>query len=357
MLWIYDCRGCIYSVHLGFYYLHALDHFSAWFLQSYSDMLTKAQPTTTGLENMPAFGTSLGCEDAPFIFSSHSEASYAIPIGSQQSFEFSLAGEGVSTLELFSTTGDNVLVEMVLRTDDEANLKGVDLKYGGRLGDSAGFFNLAMPSMLAGGSCMRVDMKVYIPTKLRRLLLDSRPLTHLKFPSKNDVPNGGQLEELSIALRSTLENNVFLSSLALPARRTTIEQHGGYLAGSVALLDNTHIITRETAITYLAVHSIKVSEDWYPRLVTDTGHGRTTFTYVNKDWRPIDAQHQSVGGDLYLQYGGTWFSGPVEIDARSSTTWNVNSDATVYPRHHWVRSRFGSDRLYARTPGWVGLYF
>jgi hypothetical protein len=94
-------------------------------------------------------------------------------------------------------------------------------------------------------------------------------------------------------------------------------------------------------------------------LETLSGTGRTDVTYTSTGGphRPIADMHRvQNGGDIYLTYKKARFNGLVDVDAKSYSLSNVQSDDQGETRY--VGDREGGDKLEVHDGGgWVGLYF
>jgi hypothetical protein len=102
-------------------------------------------------------------------------------------------------------------------------------------------------------------------------------------------------------------------------------------------------------------HSTDANADAAAELSTLTGSGRADVVYhAPVPARRIASTHRAQrGGDLYLTYKGARFNGLVDVDAKSYSMRNVQSDGDV----RFAGDRNGGDSLEVHTGGWAGIYF
>jgi len=332
-------------------------------------------PAMTGLEDMPEYSTSLGCENVPFYFGSNDEDTqiYNIPLSTgDSSFMLDIKGGAVGTLVIAQSDFVDVVVDMMVRTNDETLLSKVSVDAGSPspddLPERSPHFNLVTPSSsVRDDACMRFDIILKVPSHVSNLTVVSQSISHVKFAEHHFI----DLDMLSIDLQVSSPENLLLPHAEVKAKTLSLEIRGGYLVGSLSLLDSANISTKRGT----GVANVKVDVAEYPgsvgvpgKLTTQTGGGRADFTYSNHDGRMISSDHSSTGGDLYLTYKAASYNGPVDIKARSWSSTGllgVAKPAAGRPGsetppdsmpYHGDES--GPDRMKVRnTAGWVGLYF
>ncbi|EJD35631.1 hypothetical protein AURDEDRAFT_117328 [Auricularia subglabra TFB-10046 SS5] len=313
-------------------------------------------PEPTGLENMPAFSSSLGCTKGKYFFGpDHSKdgVSYTIPLqGSTPVLRVNFDGAAAGTVVLTQgETDTEAEVTLKLRTNQEPLLTDVSAT------SSSSSWQLKTPSGRTANddACMRFDAVLAVPKTLRNLTLVSTSILQVQFAQGSSF----QLHSLDVSLHSRSALNMLLPHADISAEHAAIELHGGYLVGTLALRGSANINTkRGDTITKLTL-AADGKPDAAPQLTTATGSARGDFTYVNADARPINAEHTSTGGDLYLRYASSAFSGPIDIEAKS---WTAKGGVENFGMHNphgkpYVGDEKGTDRLKIRTSGWVGTYF
>ncbi|OSX66596.1 hypothetical protein POSPLADRAFT_1038669 [Postia placenta MAD-698-R-SB12] len=324
-------------------------------------------PSPTGLEGMPKYSTSLGCENAPYLYQD-SKMSYSVPVGTNGAdHTLDITGAAVGTVVVAQGDADSTEIkyDITLRTDDASLLEHVTLRYPTaddiEQGLSSSRMHLTTPKYGAS-KCMRYDMTVYLPPTAKKLDVQTRGASQLKF----DTESNFDLDALSVSMISLDENNMLLPHKGVHAGSLTFEMTRGWLVGDVAIVDKTTLTTqRGDAVMNVHVHPAPSTAEppATARLQTTTGAGRSDVFYVSHPGhphRPISSVHRSSKkGDLYLTYKEAEFKGTVNLKAKSYSAKGLQG--TVRPEGEglpWVGDKDGSDSLEVNSPsGWVGLYF
>ncbi|KLO19463.1 hypothetical protein SCHPADRAFT_843310 [Schizopora paradoxa] len=357
--------------------------FTVWNLFKFARWMMT--PSPTGLEDMPAYSSSLGCEDASashWFQGSTDGIYYTIPIGRFAEHEINIKGGAVGTLEIApsdSIDDSEIKVKTTIRTNEQALLDTVTVGLSdSREPQGKSYYRISTPlDAPSTSSCMRYDVTVFIPPTLRRLSVYSTSVAQVKFAdSFSNSPR--ELSDLLVTLRSRASKNLLLPNADLASDHTELRSDGGYIVGSVALANETVVDT----FRYDTVSNLKVvttayrlpsdggeSEAFPPaHLSTRTGHGRSDFEYINAIGRPIDSVHNTAvmsAGDLYLTYKQASFNGPVSFKAKSHTAIGLQgSGFDTAPGggmpqmgERWAGDKNGGDSLSITSFGWVGLYF
>lgn len=333
-----------------------------------SDIST--QPTPTGLEELPKFGTSLGCSDssAPYIYEGATQI-YSNPVAVEDSSHYTLAlsGAAMGTLTVTEAEDDNITLELTLRTDVSTRLNGalLDVRSPGTMGLWTKA-TLVTPTDLRG-ACMRFDATLRVPLALRRLTLIADAVTQIQFDPHAMIG----LNALTVELSSIDTRSLLQLSATVQAQNTLLRATRGWIIGDVAIVNSTSITTSGDAVTNVHVHPSPLSNDRALEtayLTTVHGTGRTDYFYESDPayaHRRIVSSHSSRrGGDLYLTYKNADYSGPVEYTAKSSSAYGLQGMAgarrpgQVDGPLPWVGSPDGEDMLIAQNPkGWIGIYF
>ena len=321
---------------------------------------------------MPVFSTSLGCVEASHIYN-NSVNTVRIPFAHDKpDHSFTVYGGIVGTVTLVDGEPDDTHVkyEFTIKSNDPSLLDAHNLLF--RYADVApdgvvqkSQFLITSPTINeASESCLRYDIKLFVPRSLKRLNIATHSVTHLKVDPGSNI----LLETFYATLYESSTNNLILPHQSLRANTLDLEVYRGWIVGDVSISQTTSIKTqRGDGVANLKVHPLPPVDHRNPEKAvfwTVTGAGRSDFTWVGDSTapkRPIEAEHRSSrNGDVYLTYRDAEFKGLISLDSQSFTTWNVNKiqgadDAEKWT--HWAGDRTGPDRLTVESRRWTGLYF
>jgi len=326
-------------------------------------------PKPTGLENMPAFSSALGCMDAPHIYNG-SKVTFMAPVNTHQDHVFLARGGAVGTLTLADGEADahEIKYEMVLRGSDEDLLKSVDFEYPEYNDDKTVSRSrvLMTTPYSSGGSCVRFDMTMYIPPSLKKLDIALHTTAHVQFAAGARI----NTDDLFVTLFSTDSNNIIVPSEHVTSQRQALEVYRGWIVGDASIVKETSITTqRGDGVASVKLHPAPPSDSNAPEtavLRTTTGAGRSDFFYLGEKAfkRPIDSTHiSSRNADVYLTYSGAEFSGKIEM---SSKSFSMTGAQKITPSRlidndvkwtHYVGDMNGGDKISVSSRGWTGLYF
>lgn len=317
---------------------------------------------------MPAFSTSLGCLTAPFIYN-QSTTTLNASIGTHTfDHAFDIRGGAVGTFIITEGTpeSEEIKYEMTLRTDDEALLKQVYIRYPeiGEDGTSINSQLLVSTPYIdpSSSSCMRYDIKMYVPPNLKKLHVASHTAMHVQFDPNSNVV----VDDLYVTMFAMSTNNLVLPSLSVRGKKMALEVYRGWIVGDVAVDDSTSIVTqRGDGVANVRVLPTESSE--LATFRTTTGAGRTDVTYI----RPKDSQrlmsntHISArNADMYLTYREAGFSGLIDLDSQKYSATgthpfpNSGKIGDNTPKWtHWTGDKDGKDQILIKSRGWTGLYF
>jgi len=318
------------------------------------------------LDSMPAFSTSLGCLAAPHIYNS-SKTVFTARIDTQNlEHIFDITGGAVGTVVIAEGSAeltDEIKYEMTLRTDDADLLHNVQIHYPEIDGTNLGNRLLISTPHLASPStsCMRFDIKMFVPPNLKRLNIGSHTTTQIQFDSDANL----DLDVLFVTLYSPSENNMILPNQNIRGHQMSLEVYRGWVVGDVSIVSNTAITTqRGDGVTNVRLHPTLPADPGFPEpasLSTLTGAGRTDIFYITPKAfkRPIHNTHTSSrNADMYLTYREAEYSGRIELKSGSYSATGIR------PLHeegsewtHWVGDKDGLDRITVKSRGWTGLYF
>jgi hypothetical protein len=325
---------------------------------------------------MPAFSTSLGCLNAPHIYNS-SKTIISTQMGPEIfDHSFDIRGDAVGTF--FITQGapgvEEIKYEMTLRSNDPSLLQDVGIRYPDT-DDTGAILNsrlrISTPRIdLKSSSCMRYEIKMYVPRTLKKLHVSSHTPMHLQFDSNTNI----ELETFFVTMfdmGTTL--SMILPRETIRADHLTLEVYRGWIVGDVAIVNETSITTqRGDGIANVRAHPTAPVSPVAPESAsfrTTTGAGRTDISYIMPKAfkRPIDNIHiSSRNADMYLTYRESEFSGRIQLNSRSFTATGVQS----FPKSgssgsgsdgkskwtHWAGDQNGADKIYVQSRGWTGLY-
>ncbi|KAJ7783021.1 hypothetical protein B0H16DRAFT_1403392 [Mycena metata] len=339
--------------------------FAVWNAYRLLRWATTSRPT--GLEEMPEFGTSLGCVDAPYIYSGVPTA-FDVPVGLEADHGFDTRGGAVGTVTVLegAPTATKVKYEVTLRSNDKALLDGLILDHpvdqDVAVKDSHLLIVTTHPSET---TCIRYDVKMFVPPNLKKLHLASHTVTHVQFDPESHV----QLDDFFVTLFSSKRENMILPHANLHSDNLSLEIFDGWLVGDVSIDSLTKLTTqRGRGVMNVRVHPTPASDPASPQVAslrTTSGSGRTDVFYIEHDahvHRPMSNVHMSsMNADMYLTYRDSHYSGLVELSAQSYTGVNLQK-VTAEPDPdqkwtHWFGDEQGKDELVVKSRGWAGLYF
>jgi len=339
-------------------------------------------PDSTGLEVMPVYSTSLGCNAAPYIYNS-SKTVFRVPMGtlhSDHAVEIYGSAVGTFTIAQGSSNSTEVEYETTLRADDQSLLQEIFLEYSTVDPEDGHVTNsrllISTPHIEPRSlSCMRYDITMYVPPTLKRLRVAAHTTTHIQFDPDSNI----NLDGLLVNLYSMNAKNMILPHEGLLANHMTLELYRGWIVGDVSIVNSTIITTqRGDGISNIRVHPTAPVDPALPDpayLRTTTGAGRTDIFYVNhKEYphRPIRSVHMSSrNADVYLTYRDAEYNGFIILNSHTYTSSGIKTIATDQPETndeadgnggkmkwtHWVGNKDGGDKLFVRSRGWTGLYF
>ncbi|KAH9940419.1 uncharacterized protein BXZ73DRAFT_98855 [Epithele typhae] len=323
-----------------------------------------ATPKPTGLEGMPQFGTSLGCDSAPHFYRD-GKFEVRVPVGQNQgrgdhSMDFR---NGFGTVVIAQGDEDlkDIKYEMTVRSDNQEYLDLIKLDVPTQQEiDSAekeSRLHLLMPSVR--NACIRYDVTVYLPTSVKTFHVMSHSVTQVKF----DPDSNFNFNSLAVTMYNRGEKNMVLPTEGIHATKSKLQMNEGYLVGDITLVNVVELVTqRGNATMNVRVHPAPSSAETPApaRLLTSSGAGRTDVRYVEHaaPHRPIDATHHvSMRGELYLTYEDSAFNGTVEVEATSFSAKRLQNAFKEDGGLPYVGSRDGADKMVVKTQGWAGLYF
>jgi len=326
-------------------------------------------PSPTGLESMPKYSSSLGCDSAPYIYGD-AKTSYTIPVGSSKpNHALTIRGAAVGTLVIAEAPVDatNIALEMTLRTDDQSLLSSVRMDIESTT-DPLTHAALTTPLFIdPHKSCMRYDMTLYVPSTLKTLELSMYSVTQIQFHPDAHIT----LDNLLVKMNGMGENNMFLPNAGVRATNMDVGSSSGWIVGDMAIVNSTSVTTMNgNCVANVHLHPAPPINPEHPEpayLITTHGNGRADFFYESDHaypHRPIVSSHTSTrNGDLYLTYKNAEYSGSIDLRAQSYTAHGMQvshlgqteDGAKTLP---WVGNKDGGDKLVISSPkGWVGLYF
>ncbi|KAK7035245.1 hypothetical protein VNI00_012012 [Paramarasmius palmivorus] len=329
-------------------------------------------PTPTGLENMPAFSTSLGCQSASHLYQG-SEFTVNVSPGSRGEHALDVSGSSaVGTITLVEAPIDatDIQYTMTVRTTDESLLERINLRYPKTDPDMTDSrLILSTPQITDTNTCMRYDITMHIPKTLKKLHVAPHTLAHVQFHPDAHL----ELENLIVTLFAMNNKNMLLPSQNAVAKKLKLEVYRGWIVGDISLFSSAMITTqRGDGVANVRVHPTAPIDLLHPELEvaelqTTTGAGRTDITYISDRGLPhrrIKSTHMSSrNGDVYLTYREAEFSGRVALTSKSYSTTGltpVNRNTTTGGDSkwtHWVGEESGVDELVVNSRGWTGLYF
>jgi hypothetical protein len=335
-----------------------------------------SQSTPIQIEGMPAFGSSLGCEQAEHFYKdSHQGYPISVPVSKDHNdHAIKLAGSGVGTLTIMNAPkgATEVSYNVIMRATDRETLErasfGIDEPNGTGQGRTLRFNTPAIPSseLASGQTCVRYDVTMSVPSSVKVLYIHSKTVIQIKFAEDTHL----DLKDLSVVLFKLDGKNMILPSPGVVSEVINFEVFKGWIVGETTVSTKTSITTqRGDGVTNLKVHQVKPEDPRSPStslLQTTTGIGRTDITYIaNKVKRPIESLHRaSMNGDVFLDYKQAKFDGKIALDSKTFTI--------TGPTHEWVAgngrapggeqwthtggSGEGKDMMTVTSNGWTGLY-
>ena len=166
---------------------------------------------------MPAFGASLECKGASYIFDPDKKTHSVAFNASQASHTVQLHGDAFGTFIITEGAEDatDIKYDLVVKTNDESLLSSISFKHpsqdevdDGRASSQAILETPVNAPTAHNSPCMRFDIVLYVPPQLKHLTISSSSLTHLKFASRTDA--GINFDDLEVSVRSPHKNNLVL---------------------------------------------------------------------------------------------------------------------------------------------------
>ncbi|KAI0790819.1 hypothetical protein C8Q75DRAFT_806199 [Abortiporus biennis] len=327
-------------------------------------------PSPTGLENMPQYSKSLGCENTKFHFGDDLNI-YTLSLNAvkaDHSIDFRGAAVGTLLIAEGDAESTSVKLELKVGTNDESLVPLVSVTYPDSNDIEEGtadsrFLVSTPPHILAKTSCMRFDATLFLPPNLKKLHVIAHATTQVRFDENANV----DLDRLFVTLYPVDPNSMILPNTGIRAKEMDLEMARGWLVGDASIVDRTTITTqRGDAVSNVKLHPVASSDGTSKALSvqTTTGAGRSDFFFIghpSDPHRPIHAAHYSSRrGDIYLTYKDAEFSGTVDLQASSYTATGVQGmsfNRTADSPLPWVGDQNGPDTLKVKTSGWAGLYF
>lgn len=338
-------------------------------------LIVCTQDAPTGLEEMPEFGTSLGCSDAPYIYNG-TEQTFMIPIAARNgaSTAFDIRGGSIGTILIADGAPDATEIKytMTLRSTSEALVQKVHFAYpetdaSGTVTRSRLIVDTPYLTAADAGHCMRHDVTVFLPPTLRQLHVQARALAHVSFAPGTTASS---LDQLLVTLFALDSRNILVPSASVVARAQRFDVYRGYVVGEATIVEELDIETqRGDAIANVKIAPAAPTDPEHPKtaiLRTASGGGRSDFVYLGSKafTRNIQARHSaSKNADMYLTYTGADVNGKVELVSKSFTLTGARSlsrgpgSVETGDWTHFVGNKDGGDEIRVDSRGWTGLYF
>ncbi|KAF8895724.1 hypothetical protein CPB84DRAFT_1782296 [Gymnopilus junonius] len=326
-------------------------------------------PAPTGLEGLPAFGSSLGCLDAPYIYNK-SEVTMSLPLGTlKKDHAFDVRGSGVGTITVLDGDADSTEVkyEFTIRSNDENLIDKVALVYPDINSDntvsrSQFVIETSQVASPAQKQCTRFDVKMYVPPNLQKLHVASHSPAQVKFAPGTRA----KIAELFVTLFSLDSNNMIVASPDVVADKTTLEVYRGWIVGEASIANELDVTTqRGDGVANLKITPTLPTDASSPEKVTlrtTTGAGRSDFTFIGRKEfkRQIESTHtSSKNADMYLTYRQADFNGKINLQSKSYTATGAQRLPMKVDQKwtHFVEDEDGKDTIMINSRGWTGLYF
>lgn len=325
-------------------------------------------PAPTGLENMPVYSESLGCQNAPYLYNG-GEFTVKSPLGSHElEHALDIRGSSVGTIVIADTgaQGDEIEYSVKITSNDQSLIDETKHEYEYKNdGSGNGRMRIITPRLdTESSSCIRYDVTIHVPRNLNKLSIAAHTIAHVQFHPDAQI----DLKNLYVTLYTMSQKNLILPHQNVRANELKLEVFRGWIVGDAAIMDSTSITTqRADGVSSVRVHPIASSTNALQaaELQTTTGSGRTDIFYVedvSSVHRPIKSTHMSSqGGDVYLTYRSARFNGRIQLESKSFTATGITSFAGPTPVDgkwtHWVGSEDGADQIVVKSRAWTGLYF
>ncbi|KAL0059289.1 hypothetical protein AAF712_013977 [Marasmius tenuissimus] len=329
-------------------------------------------PDATGLEKMPAFSDSLGCQNAQYVYKG-AAVSIKVPYGTRElDHVLDVRGKTPGTITLVEGSSEATDIEytVTIRSTAESALEDVSFDHPSDATPETTRMLIKTPWVPEeDSSCSRYDIVMHIPPGLKKLAVSPHTLAHVQFKPKTGI----DLDALHVTTYVSHENNMILPHQDVRAKKLFLEVFRGWIVGDISVGEQASITTqRGDGTANVRVHPMEPQNPTTPEpcgLQTTTGAGRTDISYVGDKrfpHRPIKATHMSSrNGDVYLTYREAEFSGRVALDSRSYTTTGLQSfpgnasggdtnSGTKWT--HWLGDKDGVDEIIVKSRGWTGLY-
>jgi len=322
---------------------------------------------------MPAFGESLQCDNAPFTYN-NTVVNINAPIGTLYGDHgFDIRGYGVGTITIADGEVDatEVKYEISIKSNKEDLLGDVgfvypDINDDGSVARSRLIIETSRIPGVDDRTCMKFDIKVYVPSNLKKLHVASHTaVAHIQFAPGARI----DIEELWATTYSMDQRNLVVASREVTAKKLSLEVYRGWIFGDAPIVEQTSVSTQR-GDGIANVKFFPTANEKKAILRTTTGAGRSDFSFITTgEKRQIDSTHiSSRNADMYLTYREAGFVGKVEIDSKSltmtgATPWDIRRPGSTDESGekskwtHYVQDREGKDEIYVNSRGWAGLYF
>ncbi len=282
-------------------------------------------------------------------------------------------GGAVGTITLLSSSvqTSNIRYEVTLRSNNNDLLQKTAIRLPhvdatGNLLDS--MVTISTPAILKEDkdTCIRYDVKLYVPSSLKELHISSHALAHINFDKDAKI----QLKDLFVTLFSLDRDNIIQTTTSVKADKMWLEVTRGWIVGDVSVGNEANLMTqRGDGILHVNVHPEAPKDKKNPEAVslqTTTGAGKTYVVYhKNKGAkRPIDSMHlSSKNGPMEFTYKGAGFNGLVNMgaeDFKATALESLQGGGDGEQNQQWTHyagNKDGGDKMSVSSRGWVGLYF
>lgn len=338
-------------------------------LEQSSFTLRFFQDASTRPKSLPAFGTSLGCSTALYVYNKTS-----VKVTDSSSV-FDISGDSVGTIIIADGPADStdIMYALTLRTTKKSLLDKIKFSYPDRAPEGTALrINTPPMTGLDAWHCMRYDVKIFMPPRSKSLRILTNTVAHIGFEPGATI---AKVNQLTVMLQAPDARNILaLSSSAVPLMQH-YEAYGGFIVGEASIVRDMVIETkRGNGVANVTIFPAqpRTPQERPAILWTVGGAGRSDYVYMGSKVfeRNISAVHAMGGtGDMSLTYREATVNGLLSMTSNTYTLtgaqtfqegesekWGTTWDGANWT--HFVGKVDGGDSIQVINPrGWTGLSF
>ncbi|KZO99194.1 hypothetical protein CALVIDRAFT_596297 [Calocera viscosa TUFC12733] len=275
-------------------------------------------PKKSASLDMPAFGTQLGCEDAPYFYinpefesTATNHTVFTLPLNTPEganTFLLRTQGSNTSLTVTLEHQADALETDLILEAAISSPEPNMDFRVSGAGPQFDAAPHIIFEALEGAPYCLRVDVILRLPGNLNALTLDLQTVAQVRI---GDSWGNGRdafapfLHTLDVTLHADSPANLLLPSPGFTAETTKLSLAAGYIAGEVALAQSLEISATPRGNVDLLTTVLQSQAGMgatTAALETHSGEGAFHMRVQSPGHeRCLQAQHQS-SGDMQLEY-------------------------------------------------------